>query len=227
MRRRTGILAAIGIVLVAMTYRVVTTHFPSVQAGELKIERKGTGNTVESASDPKVRLEFKPPIEYVGADRFVLYGVADCELHVFVEADAQKQVKRLYWVQFEGYLPEVKHQYNYESPVNVTLGGLNFVVHGGVRATDAPTRPGSDGEHVRTLLKAKGYRLPAELMSQRMVHLPDAEKRKELMIIYSEDLAPTGYRAAELQKDGAKASEWPALSQALLERAQAGITVTR
>jgi len=30
----------------------------------------------------------------------VLYGMADCELHAFVEADSQKNVERLYWIQF-------------------------------------------------------------------------------------------------------------------------------
>jgi len=224
--KRNLVLLLFGVLLAAATYRLVTTHFIAI-ADAPAPERVVKGAALESARDPKVRLEFRPPIEYAGADRFILYGVADCEIHVFVEADAEKQVKRLYWVQFEGYLHEVKASYDYESPVNVTMGGLSFVVHGWVRPTDAPSRPGSDGERVRSLLRAKGYKLPAEMMSQRLVHLPDAEKRKELMIIYSEDLAPTGYRAADLQKDGAKASEWPALSKALLERAQAGITVMR
>jgi hypothetical protein len=31
---------------------------------------------------------------YVGANRFVLYGIADCELHAFVESDAHKKVQR-------------------------------------------------------------------------------------------------------------------------------------
>lgn len=224
MRRKLALVVA-GALLCGAAYRFFTTHFTAA-ADSPAPERKVTGNVIESARDPKVRLEFKPPIEYVGADRFVLYGVADCEIHVFVEADAQKQVQRLYWVQFEAYLPEVKHSYDYQSPVNVTLSGLSFVVHGWMNRTDGPTRPGSDSEHVRDLVRARGYRFPAEMMSQRLVHLPDAEKRKELMIIYSEDLAPTGYTVAELKKDGPKADQWPEVSKALLERAQAGITVT-
>jgi len=62
--------------------------------------------------------------QYVGADRWVLYGMADCELHAFVDADPQKNVQRLYWVQFEGYLPtrpELKH--NYDSPRHANIGG--------------------------------------------------------------------------------------------------------
>lgn len=31
---------------------------------------------------------------YVGANRFVIYGITDCELHAFVESDAHKKVQR-------------------------------------------------------------------------------------------------------------------------------------
>jgi hypothetical protein len=46
-----------------------------------------------------------PQSLHYAADRWVLYDIADCELHDFVDADAQKNVQRLYWVQFEGYIP--------------------------------------------------------------------------------------------------------------------------
>ncbi len=47
------------------------------------------------------------------------------------------------------------------------------------------------------------------------------------MIIDTEDLAPTGYTVADLKEGGTKADQWPAVSKALLTRAQAGMTVTR
>src|SRR5207253_2835100 len=68
-------------------------------------ERKAEGNVVTSHRDPSVRIELPKSVQYVGADRWVLYDIADCELHAFVNADRQKNVQRLYWVQFEAYLP--------------------------------------------------------------------------------------------------------------------------
>jgi hypothetical protein len=59
-------------------------------------ERKVLGNVVTSERDPAVRIELPKTAQYVGADRWLLYGIADCELHAFVEADAQKNVQRLY-----------------------------------------------------------------------------------------------------------------------------------
>ena len=41
-------------------------------------ERVVKGNMLVSERDPKITLEFRKPVEYVGADRWVLYDVADC-----------------------------------------------------------------------------------------------------------------------------------------------------
>lgn len=195
---------------------------------ESKPERTVSGNVLSSGRDPQVELEFAPPITYVGAERWVLYDVADCEVHVFIEADAQKIVKRLYWVQFEGYLPSIPDSYNYKSPLRVDIGGLEFFVDHGQHRSDAPTRrPGSDREHVYNLIRAKGYQLPTEVNSVRLVHLPDAEKRKELMIIYSEDLAASGYQLVDLAKDGKAAAQRPEIEKALRDRAIAGMKLTR
>ena len=54
-------------------------------------ERKVMGNVVTSLRDPAIRIELPRDVEYVGADRWVLYGIADCELHAFVEADENKE----------------------------------------------------------------------------------------------------------------------------------------
>jgi hypothetical protein len=68
-------------------------------------ERKIDDNAVISERDPRLRIELPASVQYVGADRWILYEIADCELHAFVEADEQKNVQRLYWIQFEGYVP--------------------------------------------------------------------------------------------------------------------------
>jgi hypothetical protein len=90
-------------------------------------DRKALGNVVTSERDPAVRIELPKAAQYVGADRWTLYGIADCELHALVEADAQKKVQRLYWVQFEGYLPSRPDlHHNYDSPKHTTIGGMDF-----------------------------------------------------------------------------------------------------
>jgi hypothetical protein len=190
-------------------------------------ERKVDQNVITSRRDPEMRIRLPKPVQYVGADRWVLYGIADCELHAFVEADEQKQVRRLYWVQFEGYIPEkpeLKHKY--DSPRHAKIGGMDFYVDTWVRANDAEIEPGSDREHIETLIRAKGYKMPAGMMYVRLVHLLDEQKRKELMIIYGEDPASTGLTAAELQLGGKAHDRWPMIDKGLIERAEKKVFLT-
>src|ERR1700736_6821954 len=120
-------------------------------------ERRVEGNTITSAHDPRLRIRLPESVYDVGADRWVLYGIADCELHAFVEADSEQNVQRLYWIQFEGYLPtklELHHQY--DSPRHATIGGWDFYVDTWVSEKDHKVEAGSDGEHIRALMRAHG-----------------------------------------------------------------------
>src|SRR5438552_11088651 len=77
---------------------------------------------------------------------------------------------------------------------------MDFYVDTWVRTKDAEMRPGSDVEHIVALIRARGYHMPDGMMYVRLVHLLDEQKRKELMIIYGEDVAQSGLTAAELQQ---------------------------
>jgi hypothetical protein len=191
-------------------------------------ERKVTASHISSDHDPKVTIGLPESVQYVGADRWVLYGIADCELYAFVEADSRKNVQRLYWIQFEGYLPSKPGlAHTYDSPRHATIGGLDFYVDTWPRADGEKTTPGSDREHIEALIRTKGYKMPSAMMYVRLVHLLDQEKRKELMIIYGEDLAPTGSSAADLQEGGKARERWPALETGLIARAQKAVTVSQ
>jgi hypothetical protein len=189
-------------------------------------DRSVSKSVVSSTHDPKLQVHLPEAAHYVGADRWVLYGIADCELHAFVEADAQKNVQRLYWIQFEGYLPSKPDlAHTYDSPRHTTIGGLDFFVDTWPRANGAKTDPGSDREHIEALIRAKGYTMPAGMMYVRLVHLLDEKKRKELMIIYGEDLAPTGFTAADLAENGKAHAQWPSLESGLISRAEKSISL--
>jgi len=187
-------------------------------------ERKVAGNALISDREPKVRIQLPNNVQYMGAERFELLGIADCELHAFVEADQQQNVRKLYWIQFEGYLPtkpNLKH--HYDSPRHTTIGGLDFYVDTWARADSDRVTPDSDLEHIQRLIRAKGFSLPAGMISVRLVHLLDDQKRKELMIIYSEDVASTGSSAADLKKGGKAFDQWKSIENDLIERAKSKI----
>ena len=112
------------IVAVAGALALMSAHAGAARAPERTIR----GHTVGSTHDPAVLIELPASATYVGADRWLLRKYADdIELHAFVDADRARQVRRLYWVQFEAYLPsrpELKHRYT--SRRHVTLGGMDF-----------------------------------------------------------------------------------------------------
>jgi hypothetical protein len=196
-------------------------------ASALTPERQVEGNVITSKRDPEVRIELPKSVQYVGADRWVLYGIADCELHAFVEAGEQKNVQRLYWVQFEGYLPtrpELSH--TYDSVKHTRIGGLDFYVDAWAVSSSDKDKPGSDSEHIKTLVRTKGFKLPGGRISVRLVRLLDQAKRKELMIIYSEDASATGFTPDDLREGGKASDRWPAIADGLLERARRRVSLT-
>jgi hypothetical protein len=188
-------------------------------AQTLQPERVVQGSIITSHRDPEMRIDLTREAQYLGGDRWVLYDVADCEIHVFVEADAQKQVRRMYWVQFEQFVSAAP-SYNYKAQELTKFAGMETYVRARFGKSDEAAKKGSDLEHVEALIRAKGYTLPPEMMNVRLVRLLDPERRKELMIIYSEDLAPTGVKVDNLMPGGTDSEKWPAIQKSLVERAE-------
>ncbi len=181
--------------------------------------RQVDGQALTSTAMPAVRIEFDKRFKYAGTQTFVLYDVANCEQHFFVDADNNGLVKSLYWIQFEGYLPDNTHSYDYQLTKIVDIGGLDFIADAYVRNTTGKTgNPASDGNRAREFLASKGFRLADHIMSQRLVHLIGEDKRNELMIIYSEELTSRGLTVADLVDGGRAADQWDTLAKGLLER---------
>ena len=190
-----------------------------------KPDREVQGTTITSTHDPAVQIQVPTTAQYVGAVRWPLYNVADCELHVFVDLDAQRNVRNLYWIQFEGYLPtKPDAHHTYDSPRHLHLGGLDFYVDTWPRADGEPAEAGSDREHVEALIRDRGFHMPEGMAYVRLVHLLDEQKRKELMIIYGEALPP-GLSAADLKEGGEAHDQWPAIEGTLIDHAKQKIRV--
>ena len=185
------------------------------------VTRTVSGQVLTSKELPAVRIEFDKAFKYIGAQSFVLYNVANAEQHFFVDADKDGRLKRFYWIQFEGYLPDNTHTYDYNSPKIVNHGGFDFFADSYSRSlTGNLGRPDSDGNRARAFLAAKGFKMAStEVTYQRLVHLVDEKKRSELMIIYAEDLIGVGLTAADLNEGGSARAHWPELSRGLLDRA--------
>jgi hypothetical protein len=171
---------------------------------------------------------------YVGGERFVLYDAADCEIHVFVEADARHRVQRLYWIQFESYLPaQPGRRYNYaDGNRRIALRGTPTWLRAAPANVAQPARAGSDRERVVAIVTRAGYTIPPEILNVRLVQLLDDPQgtghgRRELMLMYVESLAPTGLTAADFVTDDAPNARWTATEPPLIARATASFRVER
>jgi hypothetical protein len=165
--------------------------------------RRVKGQILTSASLPPVRIRFGKTFKYVGLQQFILYDRAQVEQHFFVDADKQQRIKRMYMVQFEGYLPNISGSYNYPVTKTVSLAGQSYIVDAEV----IPNVPAaikqdaqSDVARAASFLEGKGYRIGEGIVFQRFVRLVDEAKRREFILLYVEDLSGAGVVAAEKEK---------------------------
>lgn len=213
------------VLVIAILLASFATHANAPKEA-LKPIRTVNATTLTSTQDPAVRVTLPKEARYVGADRWILYDIADCEIHLFVEADADKNVKRWYWIQFEGYIPSKPDlKYRPKDTRIETIGGLEFQVRARFGPSADKPQPNSDSERVMQLLRNNGYKLPPHMMNVRFIHFFD-QMRKELMIIVTEDLATTGYTSEQLMAGDAAKPEWAPIGEALIQRGKAAIVLT-
>jgi len=152
--------------------------------------RRVKGRVLTSTSLPPIRIKFDKAFKYVGSQSFILYGRAQVEQHFFVNADKQKRIKRMYMMQFEGYLPNIKATYDYPVTKTATLGGQTYIVNAeGIPNVPAALKqdPQSDVTRAASFLESKGYRIGESIKFQRFVRLVDEAKRNEFILLYVED----------------------------------------
>ena len=186
-----------------------------------------TEQQITSSGFPAGTITVDSSLTYVGSDSFILYDIARCEIHLFVEADAEGAVERLYWFQYEGYLPSLfPRHYDYSGdPYQATIGGRAFsesVNYYNIVEDRREWRTDSDIMRVFNLLDQAGYTMDTDVMRTRLVHL-DENKSQELMIMYLEAMDGQDLTIAAFGEAGKESPKWQEVSAALRARAKAGI----
>ena len=215
-----------------LLFAAVLLLFPIIlnaQATTDKPLRTVKNQTLISRELPAATLKFGKDFKYVGGHQFILYNVAHAEQHFFVNAGKDGLIKRMYWVQFEGYLPDNRNSYTYKGTKSVDIGGFDFIADTYARNIRAsPGRPDSDGAMGRNFLAQNGYRLASdEIISQRFLHYIGEDKRNEIMIIYLEDMSVLGLTSKDVAAGGKAAGEFGKISEDLLARAIKDLKITR
>lgn len=200
----------------------------TTEAEYMGLARSVSQNELVSNHDPAVTMRFGPAFRHLGGQQFVLYGVADTEQHFFVETTDDNKLRSVYWIQFEAYLPDNSYEYDYEdSPLRLQLGDYDFFADTAAVQSDPERkrRRGTDGARAREFLQSKGYTFPQNYVYARLVHLTDDSRRKELMVIFIEDLAPLGLTGSDLQEGGKAAQRWPEIEKNHLDKIRRTMTL--
>jgi hypothetical protein len=154
--------------------------------------REVKGGTLISTADPSASFTPDKSFRYAGGQSIDILKVAGAEQHFFIVAAADHSIRRFYWIQFEHYYPSNASAYDYSGIAQkpVALGRLAFM--GDVRVSPhyftMDDRPDSDSKAAADFLRAKGFKLDGTFVTLRLFHLPDASRRREVMIIYGEIL---------------------------------------
>jgi hypothetical protein len=185
------------------------------------------GRTIYSQESPKLELSIRKGYRFIGTQLVNLYGLAEAEQYVFARQGRDNSVESFYWIQFEHFLPSNDRTYNYGSKNTTQIGDLHFVYNVGSwpdYAAEMAGNPASDGAAVERLLEKRHLSFPHRAAHVRMFHLPSADHRSELMIIYGEAL-PQNSAIPVRTKGLVLDTESPASAQVLLEHARQGLVI--
>lgn len=193
----------------------------------LPLQRHIKRQTITSLDAPAAGLTFAKGFKYLGGQRFTLYGVAEAEQHFFVKTAEDGSIQKFYWVQFERYLSNNTHTYNYTQDRTVQLGGLSFSYDTSAYSDYAGMNrnPASDGAAASALLIKNGLTFPKNMARLRMFHLPTADHRSELMIIYGESLP--GDFSMPAGTDRVSLDDTSPETKQLLENVQKGLKIRK
>ena len=207
--RRTMIVAAICFVLLSTAFAQTAVEDNPNALRHLK------GRTIVSEKFPKVQLTIGRGFLFVGKQQVNLHGNAEAEQYVFARPDRENIAKQFFLIQFEHFLPTNNFTYDYASMPTTQIGNLPVNYHvkslhdlGALMLEDK----GSDGAAMVELLAKRHISLPHNTAMVRMFHVPSADRRTELMIIYGEALpqnfaVPVEKRGDSLDKESSSSAQ--------------------
>jgi len=185
------------------------------------------GRTITSDELPRANISVRGDPRFIGTQAVNIHGNSEAEQYVFASSGRDNIVRRFYLIQFEHVLPQNRMTYDYAAMPVTQVGNLrfNYDVKGFSGLGDLlRSDQGSDGSALESLLESKHLTLPRNIVMVRLFHLPSADRRTELMIIYGEALSES--TDVPVRADGAPLdTELPATAHRFLESARQGLAV--
>lgn len=190
-------------------------------------ERQVIGGELVSSSGPALRIRVDPALRHIGASELEIRGLALAERHHFVDAP-DGHVRRMFVVQFEGFLPSNDETYRYRLPDPVTMGGETYGswVFGYSLAREIEEEPGAESADTARFLAAHGLSLDDEQLMARYARIIEPDARRELLLFYHEPLRPLGHTLSSLCEEGEVRAAHASVGVELRARARRAFEIT-
>jgi len=171
--------------------------------------RSVQGQLLISPAMPSFDIRVADGLSYVGRFDFEIIASSDeypaelqgqpiaaGERFVFVSADSDGAVEKLFIVQYEGFLPDNDFVFRYDFSNAERIGGHKFRQNTWIydARKGAFDNPLSEGAKTLTFLDERGFSVEPHFMMSRFVGLASEDRKNEIIVFYQEMLnRATGY----------------------------------
>ena len=188
------------------------------------VTRSVDGNVLHSPGLPAFDLWVDPSIPYLGATELIIKGIARAERHHFADV-RDGTVRRLFVVQFEGFLPDSEERYAYPLPDPVELGGVTWgswvFAYSAHRDDPAP-----ETTDTLAFLGERRIELEDEQIMARYARILGDDARNEVLLFYHEPLRRLGHRLGTIAIEGEIRSAYMSVATDLRARARRAFRIT-
>jgi len=168
-------------------------------ANSQSLSSRVSGNTFISSRNPDVRVRVSGRFKYVGSVPFTIENSAAGKRYVFVQANSNKHIERMFIIQQEGFLSSADDTYKYPitNPAKLGIWEYQHSVIFDDNSARIHEEPGKEADVTRRFLTTHGYFLESELIMSRFARPADPERKHEIIFFCYENLSSYGRKLAD------------------------------
>ncbi|MBV9086976.1 MAG: hypothetical protein JOY79_05800, partial [Acidobacteriaceae bacterium] len=148
-------------------------------------------NTFISTENPDIRVNVDRKFKYIGSVPFVIENAAKGNRYIFVQANPEKHIQRMFIIQQQGFVPSSGEIYRYKITTPAKLGTSDYQHSVILYDNDANIReePGKESDLTKRFLADQGYVLEPELVMSRFARPVGSERKHEIIFFCFENLS--------------------------------------
>jgi len=185
------------------------------------------GNTFISPDNPDIRVSVDRRFQYIGSVPFAIENVARGNRYIFVQANPEMHIQRMFIIQQEAILPSSDEVYRYKITAPAKLGSFDYQHSVIIYDNDVNIReePGKEADLTQRFLAVRGYVLEPQLVMSRFARPADLERKHETIFFCFENLSSYRHKLQDFL-DGSDSPEKQEIKQKVDENCRNAFQVT-